>query len=377
MANREEEKIQQKVMAIYRHLHAHPERSWQEVETTRYIQDILKENGLRVRTFSDCTGVVGEWGEGQPIVALRADMDALMQEVNGSFCANHSCGHDAHMAIVLGVMFLLKSRGVPKIGTIRFIFQPAEEVGGGALKMIDKGVVDDVDFLFGVHLRPEQELALGQASPAIYHGAARHVHGKIQGEDAHGARPHLGASAVEAAAMFVQMLNAIHLAPDVPYSAKMTQLNTGAGSANIIAGRADFTLDLRAANNKAMAELAKAVGNAADAVQKWRNVEVELQTVADIAAAEVNEQAEDIMRRAIRSIAGEKAVVEPLQTAGGDDFHFYTLKRPHLKATMLGLGAGLRPGLHHPKMTFELDALMSGATILAEAVRLACLEKGD
>ena len=75
---------------------------------------------------------------------------------------------------------------------------------------------------------------------------------------------------------------------------------------------------------------AQAVGNAADSVQKWRNVEVELQTVADIAAAEVNEQAEDIMRRAIRSIAGEKAVVEPLQTAGGDDFHFYTLNRADL-----------------------------------------------
>jgi amidohydrolase len=82
-------------------------------------------------------------------------------------------------------------------GTLRCIFQPAEEKGNGALKMVEKGIVDDVDYLFGVHLRPKEELELGFAAPSIRHGAAIFLEGKIIGEDTHGARPHLGVNAIE------------------------------------------------------------------------------------------------------------------------------------------------------------------------------------
>ena len=98
------------------------------------------------------------------------------------------------------------------------------------------------------------------------------------------------------------------------------------------------------------------------------DIKIEITDVHGIAAAEINEEAIDIMQSAITSHLGEEKLLEPLITPGGDDFHFYTIKRPELKATMLGLGGSLTPGLHHPTMTFDQHALENGVGILTKAV---------
>lgn len=103
------EEMKQTIMDIFEHLHANPEVSWKEYETTSFLKQKLEDLGCRTRTFSDCTGVVGEIGSGSPVVAVRADIDALWQEVNGTFRANHSCGHDSHMTMALGTLMLLKN----------------------------------------------------------------------------------------------------------------------------------------------------------------------------------------------------------------------------------------------------------------------------
>lgn len=255
----------QVIMDIFDHLHANPEVSWKEYQTTEYLTEKLKEADCRTRTFDDCTGVVGEIGEGSPVVAVRADIDALWQEVDGVFQANHSCGHDSHMTMALGTMMLLKSQPKLPKGTIRFIFQPAEEKGGGALKMIEKGVLDDVDFLYGVHVRPVQETANGRCAPSILHGSSQHIEGLIIGEEAHGARPHLGLNSIEIAALLVQKLSFIHLDPGIPHSVKMTKLQAGGESSNIIPGKASFSLDLRAQTNAAMEKLTAETERACEA----------------------------------------------------------------------------------------------------------------
>src|SRR5690606_9710697 len=155
--------LKDKMLEIFHHLHHHPEVSWEEKETTTFLKNVLEKEGCRVQTFTHSTGLFAELGSGNPVIAIRADIDALWQEVDGTFQANHSCGHDAHMTIVLGMMYLLKEAILP--GTVRFIFQPAEEKGTGALRMVEEKVVDGVDYLFGVHLRPIQEVRDGYASP--------------------------------------------------------------------------------------------------------------------------------------------------------------------------------------------------------------------
>ncbi|MFA9559703.1 M20 peptidase aminoacylase family protein [Evansella sp. AB-rgal1] len=360
--------IEQEITRVFEYLHENPETSWKEYNTTKYIAEFLREQGISVRTFDNIPGLIAEIGEGSPMVAVRADMDALWQEVDGTFKANHSCGHDAHMAIVCGVAMALKGITPPPKGTVRFIFQPAEEKGTGALHLVEEGVVDDVNYLYGIHLRPIQELEDGKAVPSIIHGAAKIMQGKITADDAHAARPHLGKNAIEVGAQMITMLNSIHLNPMESYSVKMTSFHAGGESANIIPGSATFSIDLRAQRNEVMDELTEKVEQIAGSLQSYYNIGIELTETASIAAAQVHEEAQAFMEKAIIHVIGEANLREPLITTGGDDFHFYTIKRPHLKAAMLGLGCGLAPGLHHPKMTFNKDAMINGVKILSEVV---------
>ncbi|MDH5159382.1 M20 peptidase aminoacylase family protein [Heyndrickxia oleronia] len=361
--------IQDRLLKIFQQLHQTPEISWEERETTKIITDIVEKEGCKVSRFENHTGLIAEIGSGKPVIAIRADMDALWQEVDGIFQANHSCGHDAHMTIVLGVLFLLKNTSFK--GTVRFIFQPAEEKGQGALSMVDKQIVDDVDYLFGVHLRPYQEVPNGYCSPMIIHGACRFINGNIIGDDLHGARPHLGANAIEIGATLDQMLKTIHIDPLVPSSVKLTKFQAGGESSNIIPGNAEFSIDMRAQTNEAMEKMQSKIDLMIDALERFYEVKIPYQISSNVPAAVTNEDASDILKEAIFHVLGSDRCVPPIQTTGGDDFHYYKIKRPELKATMLGLGCDLKPGLHHPNMTFDQRAIFTGSTILATAVNIA------
>lgn len=362
------ENMKLEVYEIFDYLHTHPEISWEEKNTTDYLTTILERYGYKTTRFDDCTGVIGEKGKGDFTVGLRADIDALWQEVDGEMRANHSCGHDAHMTTVIGTMILLDHLSYCFPGKIKIIFQPAEEKGNGALTLVNKGLVDDVDYLYGLHVRPFQEVEDGKASPAILHGAARTIEGKIKGEDSHGARPHLGPNAIEVATSIVNQLNAIHINPMVPHSVKMTQMNTLGGSPNIIPGSATFGLDVRAQTNEVMEELGEKIELIRSSLSKFYGVDIFLETKSNVAAAIENVEAQSIMSEAIKEAVGDESLVPTIITPGGEDFHFYTLKRPKIKATMLGLGCDLRPGLHHPKMTFNREALLKGIEIMTRAV---------
>ncbi|KMY53409.1 amidohydrolase [Bacillus sp. FJAT-27231] len=362
------EQLKPTIQQLYQYLHAHPEVSWQEVNTTAFLADYLAEEGFAVKTFNDCTGLIVEVGEGKPAVGLRCDIDALWQEVNGEFQANHSCGHDAHMAMSVGTLLLLKSLGYQLPGRLMVIFQPAEEKGTGALKMIEKGLIDDLDFLYGVHLRPIQELSFGQASAGIQHGAAKFIAGEIIGEEAHGARPHLGKNAIEIGSSLIQALQQIHMDPSIPYSVKMTKFQSGGESSNIIPAKATFSIDVRAQTNEVMSSLTEKVVQACKGVEMIHGATIHLETKAETAAAIISDEASAIMKAAIGKVLGEEHAVSPIVTTGGEDFHFYTVKRPEVRAAMLGLGCDLKPGLHHPDMTFQLEALYSGIEILTETI---------
>lgn len=356
------------VYRTFDHLHAHPEISWKEVETTRYLADRMRALGLRVTAFDDCTGLVAEWGEGKPVVGLRTDIDALWQEVDGVWRANHSCGHDAHMTIVLEAVEALIASGYQPQGTVKILFQPAEEKGEGALKLVERGVVDDIDFLYGVHLRPIQEMAAGDAGPAIYNGAAMFMTGEITGVSAHGARPHLGVNAIEVAGAILNGLGQVRTNPMVPATVKMTMLQAGGDSYNIIPDKARFALDLRAQTNQAMEELAARVRQVIDGAAAMFGADISVTTGSRMVAAEVDEEARRLMEQAIVDVLGAEHLRPAPVSPGAEDFHFYTVERPHIKATMLALGCDLTPGLHHPHMRFDRTALLAGAEILARVV---------
>lgn len=353
---------------VFNHLHTHPEISWLEVDTTKYITQMLEDEEFQIETFDDSTGLVVTVGSGDYCVGLRTDIDALWQEVDGVYQANHSCGHDGHMTIAIGALLVMKKIGIPKTGRLKVIFQPAEEKGTGALSFVDKGIVDDIDYLYGVHLRPIQEIGYGFAAPAILHGSAKMIKGSISGTDTHGARPHLGQNAIEVMALLVQAIHSIQVDPMVSHSAKLTMFQAGGESINIIPGNAVFSIDVRSQTNQVMNQLMDRVEKVIRSVAELAEVEIKYDVMAEIAAAKVDDTAVEMMAQAIIETVGEPFLVPPIVTPGGEDFHYYTLKRPSVRATMLGLGCDLSPGLHHPEMTFNRDSLLTGIEILVRTV---------
>lgn len=359
-----------RIEETFHYLHTHPEISWQEVGSTAYLKELIENEGFHVQTFEDCTGFFVEVGEGPKCIGIRADMDALWQEVDGVFQANHSCGHDAHMTMAFGTLLTLKEIGFPKNIRLKWIFQPAEEKGQGAEKLISKGIIDDIDYLYGVHLRPIQEIGDGTAAPAIHHGAAVMLQGTITGQDAHAARPHLGTNAIEVGAAIVQAIQSIRLDPMVPFSAKMTKLLAGSETGNIIPGNASFSIDMRAQTNEMMVLLTDKVGKVLKQVEELYEVTINASIHSDLVAAIVDDEACGLMEQAIEDVLGREFVRPPIVTPGGEDFHFYSSNVPTLKATMLGLGCDLAPGLHHPKMKFNQDCIHKGIEILTRVVLL-------
>lgn len=365
--------IEKQIGEWFDHFHAYPEISWKEVETTKKLSEILTEMNIQHHTFDDVTGVVAEIGEGERVIAVRADIDALWQEVDGVFRANHSCGHDANMSMVLGALSYLQEQ---QIGSrIRFIFQPAEEKGNGAISMIERGAIDGVSHLFGVHLRPKEEIPFGKISPAIHHGAAIFLEGKVKGEDAHGARPQQGKNALDPIFAIAQFLKTIYFSPYEAYSAKLTKVEAGGDSLNIIPGNALFAIDARAQANSVLNELKERIDAGIRSIAQLYSVDIELNWSDYTPAAEVSEEASSIAADGILAAAGEEAFAPAIITSGSDDFHFYTVHRPDLKAAMIGVGADLGPGLHHPDMTFNRDALDMGAKVLAATLARASFIK--
>jgi amidohydrolase len=363
--------IAPRLRKIFDHLHEHPEISWKEYKTTTFIASLLEQEGFEVHTFSNSTGLYVEIGQGKPVIGLRTDMDALWQEVDGEMRANHSCGHDGHMTMIIGVLLMFKKLQPQFKGTLRILFQPAEEKGEGALSFIERGLIDDIDYLFGVHLRPFQELEDGTFSPALHHGASMMIAAEIYGVEAHAARPHLGKNAIEIGSSLVEALKSIHIDTMIPYSVKVTKFHAGGESGNIIPGKAFINLDVRAQTNDGMEELVKDIRRIVDAVCKLYDAKIVLKVLMDIAAAEVDEEAKDILEHAIIQSVGDENVSPPLFTPGGEDFHFYSKQRPTVKTTMLGVGCDLTPGLHHPNMTFNRDRLITGVEILTRTVLCA------
>ncbi|WP_286230746.1 amidohydrolase [Neobacillus mesonae] len=363
------ENFEGQILDWFDHFHDNPEVSWKEFKTTETIAGILDELGVTYKRFDDVTGLFAEIGEGEEVIAVRADIDALWQEVDGVWQGNHSCGHDANISMVLGALMYLKDKPLHK--KIRFIFQPAEEKGNGSIAMIERGALDNVSHLFGVHLRPAEELPLGKVTPSIHHGAGVFLEGKIIGTDAHGARPHQGKNAIDVVAAIHQFIKSLYFSPFESYSAKLTKIVAGGGSVNIIPGTAEFAIDVRAQKNDVLNQLQSKIDEGLGGIGALYGIEIKWNWYDFVPGAEVSIDAEAIAREAIRSVAGDEVLAPSVITSGADDFHFYTIRKPELKATMVGVGADLKPGLHHPKMTFDRSALDLGARILAETLQRA------
>lgn len=205
---------QQELLAIRRHLHAHPELSGNEHQTAALVAGELRKLGWRVQEGVGRTGVLAELGpSGGPVVALRVDMDALpVEERTGLPYASlnqglmHACGHDIHTTVGLGVARILTPLAEQLGGTVRLLFQPAEETAQGAAWMVADGAMQGVDALFGVHVFPSLPVGTVGVRSGSLTAAAGELEVEVLGEGGHGARPHQSTDAIWIAARVVSGL---------------------------------------------------------------------------------------------------------------------------------------------------------------------------
>lgn len=232
------------VVAMRTDLHQIPELGFNEHKTSDYVAAKLKEMGLEPIRGIGGTGVVAyiDGTEPGPTVMLRADMDALPFVIDGKDACIHACGHDSHTAMVLATA--AKLIGHVKKGRVKLFFQPAEETLFGALKSYDDGVLDDVDYAFGAHVRPIQDIPDGTVCAAVRHTSSTFCIVELKGKVAHGSRPHLGASVVEAAVLATNAVNSLWVNPNKAWSAKVTSIDCASTATNIIPDKGKMILDI-------------------------------------------------------------------------------------------------------------------------------------
>lgn len=367
MTDRAREGLDQYVRNMYHSLHAIPEKAFEEIKTASLIAAELRSMGMTVQENIAQTGVVGRISNNQPgpVIALRADMDALCFVRHQQEVMIHACGHDAHSAMVLGAAKQL-SADPPKYGEAIFLFQPSEEQRDGSRQVIATGVLDHVTEMIGIHVRPADELPLQSATPALLHGAVQIIRAVIKGVNAHGARPHLGVNALEASVLAVNALNALHFDPKIQHSLKVTRLLVEGETYNLIPEKAEIHIDVRAQTNELMQEMTEKISHAISRSANALGAETLINTVDYTPAAQYDEEMIQTAAGAIREILGSN--MPPLLTPGAEDFHFYATLLG-IRTTYIGLGAGVVPGLHHPDFFLQEEMLVKGAQILEVMVR--------
>lgn len=356
------------VLKLYDFLHAMPELGMKEVKTSAFLADELEKLGFKVQRNVGGTGVVGTYTTGTPgpIVGLRADMDALAHLIDDKVVAMHSCGHDSHCAMAL----VAAERLVQSIkkGTLKILFQPAEETLIGALALIDAGALDDVDILFGQHIRPIQEIRMGTVSPGVFHSASAVVDVTIKGQTAHGARPHLGVNTIDAAGVVILAVNSIRTNPVVSSSIKITGIHAGGAASNAIPDVLTMVLDVRSQTNEGMSYNLEKIEQAITHAASANGCTAEVVKRGSVPAAELDETLILEMSEIIKDILGENGLAPRIYTPGGEDFHYYVEKKPQMKVAFFGIGCDASPGMHAPDMNFDKNALSTGVEMLYRAV---------
>lgn len=324
------------------------EPSWEEYETTEYIMKHIPDV-YEVTHFSRTGCSALKKGTSGVTIGIRTDIDALTFYEDEKYY-RHACGHHAHMSIVLALLNEIADRSLRH--NYRFIFQPAEEAGNGAAYVSQSGYIKDVDYLFGMHLRPSEELLNGQFSYGIQHGSNATVHVKIKTRSGHAARPHLSQNAIGQAVIVYQMIKELSFQPSDRVYINMTQLNTLNDNSNSIPGEVELTLDLRAATNESMSQC---INKVEEILNSLSHVTYEWEE--RVYAAQIDPTAREFLKLAIVDAYSNEQAVPPVITPGAEDFHMYTHLNPDLKAVMLGIGCGMKEGLHHPQMSFDFSAL--------------------
>jgi len=385
------QEIEPTLKEIRRQIHRHPERGFQEHETAKLVLARLKRLGIRVRDKVGQTGVTGLLGGkgGGKTVGLRADMDALpiqehsrnpyKSQISGMM---HACGHDAHVACLLGAAEILARLDIEIPGSVKFLFQPNEEdVPSGALAMIEAGVLDRprVDVLIALHVDPETPCGkIGIRAGAML-AEARDFAIRILGRAGHGAHPHQAIDAIVAAAHFVTQLQSIVSRRVDPLEAAVVSVGEirGGHADNIVADQVELKGTVRCLNSRLGDELVRALEAVLQGVTSAAGAQGQIQWTQGCTALVNDPKVTKAIHRAATQLYGSDAPHPHIpQSMGGDDFAYF-LQRVPGAIFLLGTNDGSERTsypLHHPQFDIDEKALTVGAAVMAQTALNLLLE---
>ena len=349
-----------------RELHQHPELSNQEFATTERITRWLKQSDIRLLPFDLKTGVVAEIGQGEPLIALRADIDALpIEEVTGQPWASqqpgvmHACGHDLHTSVMLGVAHQLKQREAELPGRVRILFQPAEETFDGAKQLIDAGALDGVQAIFGMHNAPDLPLGVFRTRPGAFYANVDRFVIRIHGKGAHAARPQEGIDSIVIASHIVTALQTL---PSRVFSSleavvlSVTRFTAG-NTWNVLPQSVELEGTVRTHNADIRAQIPHKITSLIQGIAGGFGAQAELEWIEGPPAL-INTPAWADFALALAQETGYHAERAESPQMGGEDFAFYLQQLP---GVFVSIGSASDFGLHHP--AFDPDESLIDAAV--------------
>ncbi|MGH0429582.1 M20 peptidase aminoacylase family protein [Bacillus hominis] len=367
--------LTEKLISIRRHLHEYPELSYEEFETTKAIKNWLEEANITIIDSNLETGIIAEISSNNngPIVALRADIDALpiQEETDLPYTSKiqgkmHACGHDFHTAAMLGAAYLLKEKEASLNGTVRFIFQAAEESGNGACKVVEAGHLKNVQAVFGMHNKPDLPVGtIGIKDGPLMAGVDR-FEIEIHGVGTHAAVPDAGVDPIVASSQIVMALQTIvsrNISSSHNAVVSVTNIHSG-NTWNVIPEKAilegtvrTFQAETREKIPALMERIIKGVSDALGVKTEFRFYPGPPAVQNDKALTNLSIQIAEKMNL---------NVISPTPSMAGEDFSFYQQEIP---GSFVFMGTSGTHEWHHPAFTVDEQALPISAeyfSLLAE-----------
>lgn len=368
--------VMPRVTDLRRELHRCPELGGCEEKTQARIIAELTALGIETHTFDDCHAVMGvlKNGEGR-CVAIRADMDALpIQEATGLPFASevpgrmHACGHDAHMALALGSVMWLSRNCDQWRGTVKWLFEPAEETTGGGRLMAAQGCMDGVDVVIGQHMNPRYEAGTFFAKPGFVSGASDRIDLTVAGRSCHGAYPESGVDSIVIAAQVISALQTLVSRTISPFDPAVLTFGTvhGGTANNIVCGEVKLTGTLRTLSPETRAMLRERIVSVAEGVARGMGGDAQVIIDPGYGAVYNDDRSYAIIEEQARELLGaEKIVRREAASLGVESFCYFI---EHTPGVYYDIGSGVGTALHTPTFTVDEACLLPGVALQCAAV---------
>ncbi|HDR7869510.1 M20 peptidase aminoacylase family protein [Bacillus wiedmannii] len=365
------EQLTEMLISIRRNLHEHPELSYEEFETTKTIKNWLEEKNITIINSNLETGVIAEisGNNSGPIIAIRADIDALpiQEETNLPYASKipgkmHACGHDFHTAAIIGAAYLLKEKESSLSGTVRFIFQPAEESSNGACKVIEAGHLHGVQAIFGMHNKPDLPVGtIGIKDGPLMAGVDR-FEIEIHGVGTHAAVPDAGVDPIVASSQIVMALQTIvsrNISSSHNAVVSVTNIHSG-NTWNVIPEKATLEGTVRTFQTETREKIPALMKRIIQGISDALGVKTEFRFYAGPPAVQNDTSLTNLSSQVAEEM--NLNIISPTPSMAGEDFSFYQQEIP---GSFVFMGTSGTHEWHHPAFTVDEQALPISAEYFA------------